>query len=371
MIPIVEYLIRAKIKNADSQLLHDKIKFWRKHYGKNFKWHHYRYDYLNHEYFDKIPLLDSSTKSKLRNEKNFYMVVDSNHEGIPVPEIHFAKNVHKFCDFYNFPKNKIIYIDSNLETINNFRKYEKKKNLKPINCMGFFDYDEISNRKDDIDTVIEKQNIEKVFLSTNRVPRSHRLISLNVMLDNNIFDLGLISLFNIRKPQIDNPAKLGVDTSRLKPLVPLYIDTKSTHLANLRNEHFYDSVCFDIVNETQYNNSGSLFYSEKTLKPIRNYTPFIINGQQHQNKKLKDQGFELYDEIFDYSFDNESDVFKRVERMIVDNLDLIKWLNKQDNDKRVKWKFQCREKLLHNLDVLNNKKHEHEQVQKLWRQLGI
>ena len=55
------------------------------------------------------------------------------------------------------------------------------------------------------------------------------------------------------------------------------------------------------------------FITEKTCLPILFKKPFIIMADQYFHKRLVDLGFELYDEIIDYSFDSEPDMLKRAE----------------------------------------------------------
>ena len=53
--------------------------------------------------------------------------------------------------------------------------------------------------------------------------------------------------------------------------------------------------------------------SEKTVVPLFFNKPFLIVSGMHSHKLLESMGFKSYDEIFDYSFDNESDIKKRYE----------------------------------------------------------
>ena len=62
-----------------------------------------------------------------------------------------------------------------------------------------------------------------------------------------------------------------------------------------------------------------LFFSEKISIALITGKPFLAAAGLHIHKYLKDTlGFKLYDEIFDYSFDNEPDQSKR-SAMIVEN----------------------------------------------------
>jgi hypothetical protein len=55
------------------------------------------------------------------------------------------------------------------------------------------------------------------------------------------------------------------------------------------------------------------FITEKTCLPILFKKPFIVMADQYFHKRLVDLGFELYDEIIDYTFDSEPDMLKRAE----------------------------------------------------------
>ena len=61
------------------------------------------------------------------------------------------------------------------------------------------------------------------------------------------------------------------------------------------------------------------FLSEKTIMPLLYGKPFIALGAAGIYSYLKDAGFLLYDELFDYSFDNEANHPTRI-KAIVNNL---------------------------------------------------
>lgn len=56
--------------------------------------------------------------------------------------------------------------------------------------------------------------------------------------------------------------------------------------------------------------------SEKTFYAILHKKPFLILGSSKIHKTLKALGFELYDNLFDYSFDDEECIDKRIEGII-------------------------------------------------------
>lgn len=66
----------------------------------------------------------------------------------------------------------------------------------------------------------------------------------------------------------------------------------------------YIQSCADLVTESFV--GDSLSYTEKTWKPIALKKPFLLMSGINVHKYLKVMGYELYDEIFDYSFDDKS-----------------------------------------------------------------
>lgn len=76
------------------------------------------------------------------------------------------------------------------------------------------------------------------------------------------------------------------------------------------------STFMDIVTESRYD-FDEYFVTEKTLKSVMLFRPFLTLSCQGFHQYLVNQfGFKLYDEIFDYSFDNESLVEDRINGII-------------------------------------------------------
>jgi hypothetical protein len=76
-------------------------------------------------------------------------------------------------------------------------------------------------------------------------------------------------------------------------------------------ENFHNSF-FDVVTESRYD-PGEFFMTEKTLKSIMAFKPFIVLSCSDYHRYLTDViGLELYDEIFDYKFDSAPNINDRV-----------------------------------------------------------
>jgi hypothetical protein len=82
---------------------------------------------------------------------------------------------------------------------------------------------------------------------------------------------------------------------------------------------FNDDSLFHIIGETDRNKN---FITEKTYKTILIGKPFIVVGAKNSNLNLKKYGFKLYDELFDYSFDKEDNLEKRINGIIENIINL-------------------------------------------------
>lgn len=89
------------------------------------------------------------------------------------------------------------------------------------------------------------------------------------------------------------------------------------------NPMWYDDTCFGVVVES-YNGQRltadvPVFVTEKTFKPIAGLQPFMIIGGAGILAYLKSQGFETYSNIFDETYDSETDFDKKLD-IIIDNI---------------------------------------------------
>jgi len=84
-------------------------------------------------------------------------------------------------------------------------------------------------------------------------------------------------------------------------------------------KEFYTSL-FHIIGEST---NHVPFITEKTVIPILMKKPFVSFGCKGFNKKLKDLGFELFDEVVDYSFDELENVRERGQVLTDSLFDLI------------------------------------------------
>ena len=109
------------------------------------------------------------------------------------------------------------------------------------------------------------------------------------------------------------------------------------------NSHF-----LNIISETQYEwrDPNTIFISEKTWKPIYGLRPFVHFTNIYTNDFLKEQGFELFWEDFNVTYDNDMQWPAQI-KMINQVIDFLKEQNLNEMYKKLL------PKILHNKDNLD------------------
>ena len=79
-------------------------------------------------------------------------------------------------------------------------------------------------------------------------------------------------------------------------------------------EHYTNSY-LNVVIETHMDvdQSGGVFLTEKTFKPIKHAQPFVIFGAQHSLARLRDLGYRTFDHVIDTQYDDIADTTERYE----------------------------------------------------------
>lgn len=126
-------------------------------------------------------------------------------------------------------------------------------------------------------------------------------------------------------------------------------DQRNNH-ALVEPKYFTDAYCH-IVLESQFDldQSGGVFITEKTFKPIKHGQMFFIAGGVGSLQALRDLGYRVFDHVLDNSYDLESDHTQR-------------WIQltnaiKQAQQQGIAQLFeQCREDLVHNQQLFSHNK---------------
>lgn len=169
-------------------------------------------------------------------------------------------------------------------------------------------------------------NFDRGYVFLNRRSRLHRAIMIDKIYEYNLQNFGYISWHNIGFDSYGsfNLYKFNYFNNEIKQFDNLYsndFENQENGFCINFNEYFKGLV--NLVAET---NCDIKDISEKTWFTILHNKPFLILGSKGINHTLVDLGFELYDEIFDYSFDFEENLEIKT-TMIAENLIKLKYLD--------------------------------------------
>lgn len=186
----------------------------------------------------------------------------------------------------------------------------------------------------------------KLFTCYNYNQKLHRALLVDELARYDLIKEGIVSLHN---PHLyayeDNKPYLW----KYHNGSPLYDeDPNYTIVANILPKSFKQGF-FDIVTETCYG-PEEFMITEKTLKSLGMAKPFIALACKGYHSYLRDSlGIKLYDEMFDYSFDQCDKIEDRIEG-IVNNVLRLKDILSSEEDKR-KMYGVIKEKLEYNLRI--------------------
>lgn len=202
----------------------------------------------------------------------------------------------------------------------------------------------------------------KKFIMLNARPRAHRLYLTYLLNMRGVINDGFCSFpseesyrdeFDFEEVfskveyfdfDIDNNWKAD-----LKRKLPLEVDKVNySDSFSINDTIFYDiynQIDFAVVTESLPDSGhGSVFITEKTFKPIANKKPFVILGDKHTLKYLKNLGYRTFDFLIDETYDTLD--YKERIVALADEIKRLCSINFQRYEKQIK------EVTEHNYNVL-------------------
>jgi hypothetical protein len=147
------------------------------------------------------------------------------------------------------------------------------------------------------------------YICLNRKPHPHRIAMVESLISAGLQDQGYISLglpgnraitidetFDDSQGILDEYGNLGVDETFVSKKI-------RNDIFSVGDTRVWNNSLLCLVTETEFANAyaENFFTSEKTFKPIIGMRPFFIYGQAPLRQYLKDVGFDIFDDVFDYS----------------------------------------------------------------------
>ena len=323
---------------------------------------------------DLFEFFISSDLDELRNNKNTILVFDCTFEGMPNQDLLIAQSLEYSCIKYHINPKKIFLFTGNLKHL----EHNTVINVIPIFILHLsFENIKVISLKDAYSQCNQLFN-QKIVLSLSRRPRPHRVLAHFMLANSEIFNDCLISqcrssvddMFNehVRPDDLTKMELTFEDWEYFKNSLPFVADGKDFKVNEPFNQlpMLHSSTLFSIVNETLADNQNgiSLFYSEKFLKPIVNFQPMLIYGQQGINRKLSFLGFKTYESYFNLDFDDEPDDILRYKKLLISATDTVRYLKSLSRNQQLEWRFHQNELLEFNFHNVLNMPHVHTQMEK-------
>lgn len=173
-------------------------------------------------------------------------------------------------------------------------------------------------------TFVDTQSSTKPYmfdalLGARRPNRDYVMLGLtnNNLLDQSIVTYRDVFLGSVVNHQNQEFADIFADTALNYPYVSPHLDPSWEVADNVNNqisfvvpERIYQRTYYSILTETLHT-GGGFFMSEKSIKAFFAKRVFVLFGNQHHLKRLRDQGFQTFGAVIDESYDESPLDFER------------------------------------------------------------
>jgi hypothetical protein len=362
--------------------------------------------------WDIFKYLRPSVLNALKNNKAI-LIFDMRSEGHSPTDPSFPiffpilQKLYRSCKKHDVNTQQVVYLSSNLRDEQNNTQYAKSQGITPIHVCSYLFFEKAMNTTiipmcqlnsgdDSYYNSVDEQYIhtvkscsithtDKIFSSLSRVNRNYRSVATFLLSHSDISDSCLIShnKFNRWNNPADNPTRWRMFNKLFEfsdqqvlnwcTKLPLVVDQSEFDINWVLRpyRHLHDQTVFQIVNETIVDDyqQTTLFYSEKTFRPISCFQPFLIYGQPGCNRYLKELGYQLYDDWFDLSFDDVEDPVERYRQLLNAITPTVKMLEQMSAAERVSWRFKNPDVLKHNFQVMTRSQYSEDKLLNLFQNL--
>ena len=285
-------------------------------------------------HFQKYDLIPDKIKTLVR-EHRCKLIYDVTFEGYA--EMRDFDDMYQLANFYEFPRNAVIYATGALGAASINLEYCRQKNLsRPIRIITVLEFVHYSKRR--YSALLEPRRyvpLVKKFVCLNNVTRSHRSFAAAYILSNpELCDQFFLSYIdsNFAKNRLsycegtisnlaDHPGvKLTPDDIRsISSKIPMILDRTfdpSTNGTSEEIRYYYDRSLFNLTTETSFfdsvvYNKSTLFQTEKAYKPVMYGQIPIIMGPPYIIQLMRNLKYDMFDDIVDHSYDQITDSIKR------------------------------------------------------------
>ena len=320
-------------------------------------------DNTNHKsYFDS---LSEEVMRYVKTKSNFHILIRQNQEGINFND---CEKIYKDCIKYNIPLEKII-LSSDIFNFNDIvvkmeDKYNCNFNIKYFTFpWALYQAAHLIETLQESNNIVNSINTNKEFklLCLNRKLKDNRVFILSYLLLKNYEKSSLLSfdtkfiddidnMYNIINSNYNNKIDVISGLSKLIDMKKSVLDVDNFN-DNIRlitdDKRLYDSSFISVVTETE-TQPDKVRFTEKLLKPILNYHPFIVYGPTNILQILKYYGFKTFNNYLDESYDLIEDKVDRAIHIFNQIDNIMMW----DNDTMNKFIENIKDILIYNRILL-------------------
>jgi len=225
-------------------------------------------------------------------------------------------HLHNTVTLLGLPKHAVIIVSGNLNAGQQYTEWCKQHAKEEyIEFREGIEWDGKESHPPNVTVKIKDYCL--AFNSLNRAHRNHRTEHLYFLAENKL--QGLISggaWFDTHS--IDVPTYQTVDYNHYKTVLtdnyPKTVDVLDlvNQVPNLINNlEIYENSQLTVVTESHFDQTGGLFITEKTFRPLLVGHPFMVLGQKGTLKKLRSWGFITDFDGIDQSYDDVVDDSER------------------------------------------------------------
>ena len=252
------------------------------------------YNIINPTYYSDITTLTKVINELAQSFSNYDFWYYEQGEMLDYNNVFFNTLTNVFSQLNLF--DNLFFIDNNLGVSDSSKNW----NYMGAPTMMGFTY----NHKFDI----FPRKFQKKFISLNRIPKPHRELIRDLIVDKCLDD----TFLSFAPNELNNPKRIVLD------------EVDNVKFGNMKHSYTSDyqllSFC-NIVTETFHPN-GPIHITEKTDKCFSAGQPFILLAGIGYIKKLQELGFKTFNKWWDESYDDISDLNKKVSK-IGEVIDLI------------------------------------------------
>lgn len=231
-------------------------------------------------------------------------------------------------------RSRINYLFSNVDidwyknTFNptTFISYNRSVEIWPTYFFKFCHYDQTQNNPNLFN--LSFSHFKYPIMCLNKKMHNHRYDLILKFSDYDLIDGNAISWLGIESPEY-------LHLNRLLP--PMMLTEMSSDIHDTMIPKEWVESFLHVVTESTLH---ARFITEKTVKCLFSNTFFIVWGAPKFHAALKDLGFELYNEIVDYSFDNILDHTQRLDALTKEVKRIIDQKNFEEMYNQIKPKLE-------------------------------